>query len=364
MHLAQALSQNRLFSAPSSSARGARARSKKAAAAVVRAEVGTGRGVCSFRFRALLLLLLLMMMMMMIILVKSYSHFIQSHVSSSRARRADSLFLSVHTRRRRANANNEQTTGGLEMVTLKSGNATAEVYTFGGVVTSFKKDNGREVLYVRPDAKFDKSKPISGGVPHCWPQFGPGDIQVHGFARNVDWELVSASEDTMTMKLTPSEYTKAMWDKEFEVVETVSIKNDALVCELAVTNKGPEPFTFTGSFHTYFAADIDAVEVKGLEGCESFDRLKEENGKVAAPITCTGPIDSLYKNAPSQIDLAVGGGNSVKITGAGWKDAVVWTPWTDMEACYKEFVCVENASCAEPVTVAAGATWTASTKLE
>ena len=151
----------------------------------------------------------------------------------------------------------------------------------------------------------------------------------------------------MTMKLTPNEYTKAMWDKQFEVVETVSIKDDALTCELAVTNKGSEPFTFTGSFHTYFAADIDAVQVKGLEGCESFDRLKEESGKVSAPITCKGPIDSLYKNAPSQIDLDVRGGNSVKITGAGWKDAVVWTPWTDMEACYKEFVCVENASCAE-----------------
>ena len=26
-------------------------------------------------------------------------------------------------------------------------------------------------------------------------------------------------------------------------------------------------------------------------------------------------------------------------------------------ACYKEFVCVENASCTEPVTVAAQATW-------
>jgi glucose-6-phosphate 1-epimerase len=253
--------------------------------------------------------------------------------------------------------------GGLEMVTLKSGTSTAEVYLFGGVVTSFTK-SGRDVLYVRPDAKFDKSKPISGGVPHCWPQFGPGEIQVHGFARNVDWTLVSSGEDTMTMKLTPNEYTKAMWDKEFEVVETVSIKDDALTCELAVTNKGSEPFTFTGSFHTYFAADIDAVQVKGLEGCESFDRLKEESGKVSAPITCKGPIDSLYKNAPSQIDLDVGGGNSVKITGAGWKDAVVWTPWTDMEACYKEFVCVENASCAEPVTVAPGATWTASTKLE
>lgn len=30
--------------------------------------------------------------------------------------------------------------------------------------------SGDEVLYVRPDAVFDKSKPISGGVPHCFPQ--------------------------------------------------------------------------------------------------------------------------------------------------------------------------------------------------
>lgn len=30
--------------------------------------------------------------------------------------------------------------------------------------------SGDEVLYVRPDAVFDKSKPISGGIPHCFPQ--------------------------------------------------------------------------------------------------------------------------------------------------------------------------------------------------
>jgi glucose-6-phosphate 1-epimerase len=38
--------------------------------------------------------------------------------------------------------------------------STAEVYLFGGVCTSWKT-GGRDVLYVRPDAKFDKSKPIS-----------------------------------------------------------------------------------------------------------------------------------------------------------------------------------------------------------
>ena len=41
----------------------------------------------------------------------------------------------------------------------------------------------------------------------------------------------------------------------------------------------------------------------------------------------------------------------------------VWTPWTDMEACYKELVCVENAACKEPVSVAAGGEWEASTIL-
>ena len=60
-------------------------------------------------------------------------------------------------------------------VTLKgTDGSVAEIYPFGGVVTSWVKD-GRDVLYVRPDAKFDKSKPISGGIPHCWPQFGPGE---------------------------------------------------------------------------------------------------------------------------------------------------------------------------------------------
>ena len=54
--------------------------------------------------------------------------------------------------------------------------STAEVYTFGGCVTSWKPGGGADRLYVRPDAKFDGSKPISGGIPHCWPQFGPSDV--------------------------------------------------------------------------------------------------------------------------------------------------------------------------------------------
>ena len=61
---------------------------------------------------------------------------------------------------------------GLEYVKLvhpESG-ASSEIYLFGGVVTSFKDADGVEYIAVRPDAKMDGSKPISGGLSHCWPQ--------------------------------------------------------------------------------------------------------------------------------------------------------------------------------------------------
>lgn len=60
---------------------------------------------------------------------------------------------------------------GLEFVKLvHPSGASAEVYLYGGVVTSYKDAEGTEFIAVRPDAKMDGSKPISGGLSHCWPQ--------------------------------------------------------------------------------------------------------------------------------------------------------------------------------------------------
>ena len=86
--------------------------------------------------------------------------------------------------------------GGLPCAVLTHASGTsAEVYLHGANVLSWKQAGGSECLYVRPDAKFDKSKPISGGIPLWWPQFGPGPMQQHGFARNLDWGVASTSAD-------------------------------------------------------------------------------------------------------------------------------------------------------------------------
>lgn len=60
---------------------------------------------------------------------------------------------------------------GLEYVKLVHPNgSSSEIYLFGGDVTSYKDADGVEYIAVRPDAKMDGSKPISGGLSHCWPQ--------------------------------------------------------------------------------------------------------------------------------------------------------------------------------------------------
>ena len=105
--------------------------------------------------------------------------------------------------------------GGLDFIKLvhPDTGASADVYLYGGVVTSYKDGEGTEFIAVRPDAKMDGSKPISGGLSHCWPQFGPGEIQQHGFARNVMWEVKSSTDTTVELEMKPSDYTKEMWDK-------------------------------------------------------------------------------------------------------------------------------------------------------
>ena len=71
------------------------------------------------------------------------------------------------------------------------------------------------------DAKFDKSKPISGGIPHCFPVFGPAPAPMtqHGFARQSDWTVASTSADQqpderdpeVELVLEDNEYTRGMW---------------------------------------------------------------------------------------------------------------------------------------------------------
>lgn len=243
--------------------------------------------------------------------------------------------------------------GNLPKVVLTSPHGSeAEIYLFGGCLTSWKVPNGKDLLFVRPDAVFNKKKPISGGVPHCFPQFGPGAIQQHGFARNLDWSVVDSDNadgnPVVTLLLKDGPYSRSMWDFGFQALYKVILNSKSISTELTITNTDNKPFSFTSALHTYFSASVTGASVKGLKGCETLDKEldptnpvegKEERDVVIFP----GFVDRVYLDAPSELQLDNGLGDVITIKNTNWSDTVLWNPHLQMEACYKDFVCVENA---------------------
>lgn len=243
--------------------------------------------------------------------------------------------------------------GNLPKVVLTSPHGSeAEIYLFGGCITSWKVSSGKDLLFVRPDAVFNKKKPISGGLPHCFPQFGPGAIQQHGFARNLDWSVVDSDNadgnPVVTLLLKDGPYSRSMWDFGFQALYKVILNSKSISTELIITNTDNKPFSFTSALHTYFSASVTGASVKGLKGCKTLDKEldpanpvegKEERDAVNFP----GFVDRVYLDAPSELQLDNGLGDVITIKNTNWSDAVLWNPHLQMEACYKDFVCVENA---------------------
>ena len=73
----------------------------------------------------------------------------------------------------------------------------------------------------------------------------------------------------------------------------------------------------------------------------------------------TGARVALPRHSYARLCLPPGpwrAGAAVAITSNNWSDVVVWSPWTSMPNCYKEFVCVENAQY-EMVKLGPGEFW-------
>lgn len=241
--------------------------------------------------------------------------------------------------------------GKLPKVVLTSSGSEAELYLYGGCVTSWKVGS-KDLLFVRPDAVFNGQKPISGGIPHCFPQFGPGPIQQHGFARNSDWSIVDSENvdgsPVITLELKDTPYSRAMWDYSFQALFKITLDKKSLSTELKITNTDKKPFSFTTALHTYFSASVSGASVKGLKGCKTLNKDPDPKNPIEGKeerevVTYPGFVDCVYLGASNELYLDNGLGDVISIKNTNWPDAVLWNPHLTMEACYKDFVCVENA---------------------
>jgi len=268
--------------------------------------------------------------------------------------------------------------GGLIRLTIKSAAADAEIYLHGAHVTRFDPRGQPPVLFMSAKSQFAPGKPIRGGVPICFPWFGPkaGDAKApaHGFARLVEWNVESVKQNgtdvSAVLSLVSNEETKSLWSAEFSATYTVTVGSE-LHLSLAIKNTGSTAMKFEEALHTYLTVgDVETIWIEGLGDTTYIDKVNNaaRTAQSTAPIRFIDETDRVYLATRATCivhDPSLG--RQIRVAKTGSDATVIWNPWINKAKAMADFgddewpgmVCVETCNVADhAVTLEAGATHT------
>ena len=265
---------------------------------------------------------------------------------------------------------------GIIIAEVANQHALANIALQGAHVATFQPRGEEPVIWLSPLAKFAPGKSIRGGVPICWPWFGPhqtdSKLPGHGFARTVPWELLDtkALEDGSTFLrfgLIENDTTRAQWPHPSTAQLEVTV-GKALRVELVTANTGSAPFELSEALHTYLQiSDVSNMTIRGLEGCEYIDKVGATTRRTQQDgIVIESEVDRVYVNTAADCVIEDKGlKRAIRIHKEGSRSTVVWNPWTEKAEkmgdfgpkLHRDMVCVESGNAMEnAVTVAPGET--------
>lgn len=273
---------------------------------------------------------------------------------------------------------------GLTRAQITLPTCTATVYLHGAHVTAWQPAGQAPGLFLSERSDFAEGKAIRGGVPVCFPWFGPrrdGSAgPSHGFARLQAWEVAfaalvpgSAGEaDTLHLTLTlgPTELSRSLGFDSFRVAYEMIFGEDAgqtLTLRMSVANTGMTPLRFEEALHSYFhVGDVREVSLAGLEGAAYLDKrdaMKEKRAP-AELLRFTAQTDRVFPgNTDASVILDPVLARTITLRKRGSATTVVWNPWEDGAAtladmppdAWPSFLCVETANTgADAITLAPG----------
>ena len=231
----------------------------------------------------------------------------------------------------------------------------------GGQVLAWRR-GGEDLLWLSPMARLDDRKPVRGGIPVCWPWFGPhpkdAKRPAHGFARTADWQPVSSSatagEASLTLVLSPAPEHERLWPHKASATLTVKLSG-GLSVELRTRNEGQEPIEITQALHTYFrVGEIARCAIDGLGGHDYIDKLDGNREKPQiGRIIIDRELDRIYLGPAPLVTLHdTSHGRSIEVRSRGSRSTVVWNPWIDKAARlgdlgpdgWRRMLCIETAN--------------------
>ena len=249
---------------------------------------------------------------------------------------------------------------GFPFITVVNKFAEADISLYGGQVANFRPNNTMEILWISPNSHFEEGLAIRGGIPVCFPWFGPhktdADKPQHGFARLMFWDVAETKsqptgETLVRLQLCSSEKTKQYWPHDF-CAELIFVVGKTLSTTLKVTNTSSETMEYTGALHSYFSLSaIENITIEGLQNTKYFDQLESAESVQEEPELKIQKAETLhYLN--TEADCVIYDsvfGRRISVAKTGSKVTTVWNPWEETsretddlpDDGYQTFVCVE-----------------------
>ena len=221
------------------------------------------------------------------------------------------------------------------------------------------------IIWTSENAVYAPGKALRGGVPICFPWFGPHpehkQYPAHGFARTREFtyhgaRLSDALAAELKFTLHSDEQTRALFPYEFSVELRVTF-GATLRIEFTVTNRDSKSFSFEEALHSYFSvANVERAAVLGLQGASYLDKVlgTARFTEQAPELAFSGETDRVYESGSTCIirDRARTPEREIQIEKSNSGATVVWNPWLEKAAemadlgasAWRRMLCVESAN--------------------
>lgn len=230
----------------------------------------------------------------------------------------------------------------IPVLKLQHSVGTAEIALQGAQLLRWRPQHAKQdVLWLSEIEPFKAGNAIRGGVPICYPWFGPVKEPMHGYARISLWQLSDYAVDTEKVRLEFSLFSQE------HLIEAKLTMEFSAQCELRLIHYGEEPAQC--ALHTYFhVGAIESISIAGLP-TRCFNKLSEQQEDVPSPRTISENVDCVYDIASPTCHTIIDPTfqRQIQVEQLDASDTVLWNPWhkktgSMSEQGYKTMVCVET----------------------
>ena len=247
----------------------------------------------------------------------------------------------------------------------------AEIALQGAQLLRFRPTGQPDWIWLSPEAEYKQGQSLRGGVPICWPWFGvaaknpdllcqqikPNAEQAgsHGFARALNWDLVSLNERAhgveLALQLNSNADTLDIWPFPFKLTAIFHLGR-TLDIRLVTDNLSDQTMMISQALHTYFPCeDIQRVRIQGTGNQALTDALDNWSETVQQGTQhFNEEVDRIYHTGgPFRLET---GSTPLSLTSHNSQTSVIWNPWIEKskrlsqfaDYRYKEMFCVETAN--------------------